>query len=154
MQKTLVRFLDREDPLEEGIANHFIILAWRISWTEEPGGLQSKGLQRVSHNWSNLAHIHTNRMFWFYITRQSNIFFVVLKVGSCCWYTSYSVLKLQKAANISEEHWPMCTRMSSDRLLDCQPPTTQLFNAIRIYKTFLSDWRIQLRHVRRVVKWK
>ena len=153
MQKTQVQFLDREDPLEEGIASHFIILAWRISWTEEPGGLQSIGLQRAPNSWSNLAYMHTNRMFWFYIARQSEIFFVVLKVGSCCWYISYSVLKLQKAANISEEHWPMCTRMSSDRLLDCQPPTTQLFNEIRTYKTFLSDWRIQLRHVR-VVKWK
>ena len=36
--------------LEEGMANHFSILAWRISWTEEPGGLQSMGLQRVVHD--------------------------------------------------------------------------------------------------------
>ena len=39
-----------EDPLEEGIATHFSILAWRISWTEEPGGLLSIGLQRVRHD--------------------------------------------------------------------------------------------------------
>ena len=38
-----VRFLDQEDPLEKGMATHFSILAWRIPWTEEPGGLQSKG---------------------------------------------------------------------------------------------------------------
>ena len=38
-----------EDPLEEGMATHSSILAWRISWTEEPGGLQSRGLQRVRH---------------------------------------------------------------------------------------------------------
>ena len=44
-----------EDPLEEGMATHYNILAWRIPWTEEPGGLQSMGLQRVRHNWSNLA---------------------------------------------------------------------------------------------------
>ena len=37
----------REDPLEEGMATHSSILAWRIPWTEEPGGLQSMGLQRV-----------------------------------------------------------------------------------------------------------
>ena len=36
-----------EDPLEEGMATHSSILAWRIAWTEEPGGLQSMGLQRV-----------------------------------------------------------------------------------------------------------
>ena len=39
MQETLVRSLDQEDPLEEGMATHSSILAWRIPWTEEPGGL-------------------------------------------------------------------------------------------------------------------
>ena len=39
-----------EDPLEEGMATHFTILAWRIPQTEEPGGLQSIGLQRVRHD--------------------------------------------------------------------------------------------------------
>ena len=42
--------LGREDPLEEEMATHFSILAWKIPWTEEPGGLQSMGLQRVEHN--------------------------------------------------------------------------------------------------------
>ena len=45
-----VRSLGEEDPLEEGMATHSSILAWRIPWTEEPGGLQSIGLQRVRHN--------------------------------------------------------------------------------------------------------
>ena len=49
-QETLVRSLGQEDPLEEGMATHSSILAWRIPWTEEPGGLQSIGSQRVSHN--------------------------------------------------------------------------------------------------------
>ena len=40
----------QEDPLEEGMATHSSILAWRISWTEEPRGLQSIGLQRVGHD--------------------------------------------------------------------------------------------------------
>ena len=39
----------REDPLQEGTATHSSILAWRVSWTEEPGGLRSMGLQRVGH---------------------------------------------------------------------------------------------------------
>ena len=47
--------LDWEDPLEEGMATHSSILAWRIPWTEEPSGLQSMGLQRVRHNWKDLA---------------------------------------------------------------------------------------------------
>ena len=41
MQETQVQFLGQEEPLEEGIATHSSILAWRIPWTEEPGGLQS-----------------------------------------------------------------------------------------------------------------
>ena len=45
-----IRSLVQEGPLEEGMATHFSILAWKIPWTEEPGGLQSMGLQRVEHN--------------------------------------------------------------------------------------------------------
>ena len=45
MQETQVRFLGQEDPLVEGMATHASILAWRIPWTEEPGGLQSMGSQ-------------------------------------------------------------------------------------------------------------
>jgi len=50
MQEIPVRFLGWEDPLEEGMATHSSILAWRIPWTEEPGGLQSMGLQGVRHD--------------------------------------------------------------------------------------------------------
>ena len=45
-----VQSLGREDPLKEGMVTHSIILAWRIPWTEEPGGLQSIGSQRVGHD--------------------------------------------------------------------------------------------------------
>ena len=55
-----VRSLGWEDPLEKGMATHSSILAWRIPWTEEPGGLQSMGSHRVGHNWSNLPHMHTH----------------------------------------------------------------------------------------------
>ena len=50
MQEPQVRSLGQEDPLEKGMANHSSILAWRIPWTEEPGGLQSMGSQRVGYN--------------------------------------------------------------------------------------------------------
>ena len=50
--------LGREDPLEEGMATHSSILAWRIPWTGEPGGLQSVGSQRVGHNRSDLTCTH------------------------------------------------------------------------------------------------
>ena len=49
IQETRVRSLGWEDPLEKGMATHSSILAWRIPWTEEPGGLQSMGSQRVRH---------------------------------------------------------------------------------------------------------
>ena len=59
LQETWVWSLGREDPLEKGIATCSTTLAWRMPWTEEPGGLQSTGLHRVGHNWSDLAYSHT-----------------------------------------------------------------------------------------------
>ena len=50
MQETWVQSLDQEEPLEKEMATHFSILAWRMTWTEEPGGLQFMGLQRVGHD--------------------------------------------------------------------------------------------------------
>ena len=70
MQETWVRSLGWEGPLEEGMTTHSSILAWRIPWTEEPGGLQSMGSHRVRHWWVAFTfaliwlhtHIHT---LWF-----------------------------------------------------------------------------------------
>ena len=50
MQETQIRSLSQEYPLEKGTITHSSILAWRIQWTEEPGGLQSMGSRRVQHN--------------------------------------------------------------------------------------------------------
>ena len=49
-QETQVRSLGQEDPLEKGMATHSSSLGWKISWTEEPSGLQSVGSRRVRHN--------------------------------------------------------------------------------------------------------
>ena len=49
-QETWVQSLGQEDPLEEGMATHYSILAWRTPWTEEPGSLQSTGMQRLGHD--------------------------------------------------------------------------------------------------------
>ena len=57
MQETWVRPLVWEDPLEKEMATHSSIPAWRIPWTEEPGGLQSAGSQRVGHDWAT-SHTH------------------------------------------------------------------------------------------------
>ena len=50
VRENQIQSLGREDPLENGMATHSSILGWRIPWTEEPGGLQSMGSQRVGHN--------------------------------------------------------------------------------------------------------
>ena len=61
MQETRVQSLGLGNPLEKGMATHSsIIIAWRISWTEEPGRLQSMELQRVGHNWASNTHTHTH----------------------------------------------------------------------------------------------
>ena len=62
MRETWVQSLGLEDPLEKGMATHSSILAWKIPWTEEPGGLQSIGLQRAGHEQSDLARVHTRKL--------------------------------------------------------------------------------------------
>ena len=59
VQETWVWSLDWEDPLEKKMATHSSVLAWKISWTEEPGGLQSTGSQRVGHNWATNTYLLT-----------------------------------------------------------------------------------------------
>ena len=58
MQETWLRSLGQEDPLEEGMAAHSSLLAWRIPWTEEPGGLQSMGLTKSQTLLSVRTHTH------------------------------------------------------------------------------------------------
>ena len=56
-QETWVRSLGWEDPLEQEMTTHSSIFVWKIPWTEEPGGLQSVGLQRVGSYWAT-EHVH------------------------------------------------------------------------------------------------
>ena len=64
MQEIWVRSLGQEDPLEEEIATHSSILAWRIPWTEEPGGLPSMGWQRVIYNWAANTFTFHFQLYW------------------------------------------------------------------------------------------
>ena len=59
VRETWVQSLGWDDPLEKGMATHSSVLAWRIPWTEEPGGLQSMGSQRVDTT-EQLIHSHTH----------------------------------------------------------------------------------------------
>ena len=69
MWETRVRSLGQEDPLEKEMATHSSIHAWKIPWTEEPGGLQSMGSQRVGHNWATSLlppHFNYSWEMWFF----------------------------------------------------------------------------------------
>ena len=61
--------LGKKDPLEEKAATHFSILAWKIPWTEEAGGLQPMGLQRVGQTEQLSAHIHIHTHTQYYVSR-------------------------------------------------------------------------------------
>ena len=68
-KKIWVRSLGQEDPLEKEMATRSSILAWRIPWTEEPGGLQSIGLQRVRHDWATKHFTASRNKYLFLYTR-------------------------------------------------------------------------------------
>ena len=76
-QETQVPSLSQEDPLEEEMATHSSVLDWRIPWTEEPGGLQSTGSQRVGHDWATNTHKEEinkhNKMSCEEVSKQSQI---------------------------------------------------------------------------------
>ena len=65
-QETQVWSLGQEDPLEEEIANHSSILAWKIPWRQETGGLQSKGSQRAGHDWTHRVQQLKSMCFLFF----------------------------------------------------------------------------------------
>ena len=77
MQETSVWSLGRENPLKKETATHSSTLAWKIPWMEEPGRLQSMGLQRVGHDWVTSFSL-------FYITRSNNLHKVKVKVAQSC----------------------------------------------------------------------
>jgi len=111
MQEVQVQSLGGEDPLKEEMATHSSILAWKIPWTEKPGGLQFIGSPRVRHNWSDFAHTHT----W------SKTF---VHVG--CGLTSQPVVspwiprsfpwRLEVGRCLTRTHWVLRVNVSSGQL--------------------------------------
>ena len=84
-----VQFLGWEDPLEKGMATHSSILAWRILWPEEPGGLQSMGLQRVGHNWvtdtfKKISALVCWHVFSLHIYVKASSCLSLHQAGQCC----------------------------------------------------------------------
>ena len=83
MPENWIRSLGQEDPLEKGIATHSSILALRIPRTEEPGGLQSKGSQRVGHNCSDLAAATAHKLKMRNKHKINTLSFTVQCLGKC-----------------------------------------------------------------------
>ena len=90
MQETWVRSLGWEDPLEKEMAIHSRTIAWKIPWTEEPGGLQSMGSQRVEHDWVSLTDKHDkyNRV---YFLRKFNKLAPIPYTLSAMWPCHFSI---------------------------------------------------------------
>ena len=89
--------LGQEDLLEEGRATHSIIFAWRILRIEEPEGPQSIGMQRVRHEWSDLAHMQThldvNWMWLFIVLHCSDIYILIFEKLRKIWKKVYLLRK-------------------------------------------------------------
>ena len=110
VQETLVRSLVQEDPLEKEMATHSCILAWRIPWTEQPGGLQSMGSQE-SNTTLQLNHQATG----IYCIAQGTILNILLKKKKRqCWYLLFQEALLQWKS------WVVCPFSAL-----CLPPGAQ-----------------------------
>ena len=86
VQEIQVHSLGWGDALEKEMATHSSILAWKLSWTEEPGGLQSIGLQRVGHDWVTNTYLHSQRL-WHSQQSRSSCFSETLLLF--LWSSSY-----------------------------------------------------------------
>ena len=112
MQEVWVWSLGQEDPLEKEMATHSSILAWKISWTEEPGRLQSMGSRRARHNW---ARMHT--LSWqlcipcsglLLILPVLNLTFFIFDL-TLLFFLYWSVIALQCWAGFCCIHFIFCT---------------------------------------------
>ena len=127
-----------EDPLEEGMATHSSILAWRLPWTEEPGGLRSTGPQGSGHDWSDLAHTH----------RLENSVSLVVPLGLRC-SMACGVLQDQ-GLNPCLLHWQVDSSPLSQQgsPILCFWETTILFFTVAapVFFPISSAWVFQLLH--------
>ena len=85
-QETWTWILGWEDTLEEEMATHSSILAWRIPWTEEPGGLQSMRLQRVRHDWDTNTHMLVERSLTY---KHLHLIFSNFLAGDVSFFENY-----------------------------------------------------------------
>ena len=99
MRETQVRSLGGEDPLEKEMAAHSSILAWRIPWTEEPGGLQSTASQRVGHNWVTLLTYLLNSSYWLFFMHSVSLHSHLWDGLSLTWCWNKIIILICQHAN-------------------------------------------------------
>ena len=104
MQETWVQSLSWEDPLEKEMTTHSSILAWEISWTEQPSGLQSMGLQRVGHD---LVTEHQQKLGWAFAAHPSapSIQLVSLNFSPQIWFGDDWLPTLIEITDYPAETW-------------------------------------------------
>ena len=97
MEEMRVQSLAWEDPLEQEMATCSSILAWKIPWTEKPGGLQSMGLQRVGHDRAccTRAYTHTHTIFS-YVKKKNE----QNSMGASGWFSSFPVIYVAFAVSL------------------------------------------------------
>ena len=123
MQETWVQSLGQEYPLEKEMATHSSILAWKIPWTEEPGRLQSMGLQRVGHDWATSLHfIHGDNYF--------NTDKILLHISKTTKYT-----KTNEGLERRRKLW----RKSFHLFLQTQLTTSTVVNSVGYHSTLRPD---------------
>ena len=142
VQQTWVWSLGWEDPMEEGMATHSSVLAWRIPWTEEPGGLQSMGSQRVRHDWSDLAGTQA----WTFCSVQllGHVCLIAAPWTPACqaslsFTITRSLLKFMSTESL----------MLSNHLILCQPLLllSSIFHRIRVFSHQVAKVpELQLQH--------
>jgi len=118
--KRQVWSLGQEDPLEEGMATHSNILAWRIPWIKEPGGLQSIRSHRVLHDWRDLAHMHAH-------TRTHTHTHIHAYI---CFFRIFSIAGYYKALSIALCYTvnPCCYIIPEDEFLKHKNSTAHRFD--------------------------
>ena len=126
-RQTWIWSLGLEDLLEEGMTTYSRILAWRIPWTEGPSGLQSIGLQRVRHSWSDWAHMYLRH------TEST------CRMLSCCPQRTGELLGMEKLPICCQKWGVVKTEHSTCVLLRLLKNVTFRFNYVKDQNSFSED---------------
>ena len=146
LQETLVQSLGWEDTLEEGMATHSSILAWRIPWTEKPGGLQSMGSERVGHDWATntatttcaeYAHPSEACRNAVPLQREFSAQSVIVFKSTCSWGSLVLVLSIA----LWVYFFPTCVTKETSYLTSMYPTSSTETNTGWLYRHFCSKQR-------------